>query len=368
MLECPMHFFLGANSPAGFVSFYDELTSQAGEGRLFVIKGGPGTGKSTLMRRMAEALSRREAEMEYIHCSSDPDSLDAVIFPRSGIAAADATPPHVIEPQCPGACETVVSLCGCWDEELLQERRQEITSLCRQNSLCHQQCVRFLSAAHSLLSDNMSIAVNCLDTRKIAKTAAGIVARECRRRKRGPSVEKKRLLTAVTPKGNIGFPETVAALCPRLYYIKDPYGAASGMLLASIRSLLMEYGLTLYTCFCPLSPRQKIDHILVPELGLAFVTACKALPPEKLPEPYRVVSFTRFTDMEQLAVRKQRLRFNRRAAEELLEAAVRSLRRAKSIHDLIEREYGAAMDFEAVEKAARTAIARAEMWQDGRLE
>lgn len=367
MLEHPMHFFLGANSPAGFVSFYDEMTNQAENGRLFVVKGGPGTGKSTLMHRTAAALSQKEKNFEYIHCSSDPDSLDAVIFPKSGIMMADATPPHVIEPRYPGACETVVNLCACWDEEHLQSRRPEILALCKQNALCHQQCVRFLSAAQSLLADNRSTAINCLDTRKVAKTAVGIVARECRRRKRGSSVEKKRLLSAITPKGNLGFPETVAAMCPRMYLIKDPYGAASSLLLAAIRSQLMEYGLTIYTCFCPLSPHQKIDHILVPELGLAFVTAGKAFPVEQLPEPYRVISFTRFTDMEQLAARKQRLRFNRRAAEELLDAAVRTLRRAKSLHDLIEKEYGAAMDYSQLEGVQDVVLQQASFWQDEKL-
>lgn len=367
MLEHPMHFFLGANTPSGFVSFYDEITNQIETGRLFVIKGGPGTGKSTLMHRTAAALSENEKNFEYIHCSSDPDSLDAILFPKSGIMMADATPPHVIEPQYPGACETVVNLCSCWDEEMLQSRRAEVLALCKQNSLCHQQCVRFLNAANSLLADNRSIAVNCLDTRKVAKTAVGIVSRECRRRKRGNSVEKKRLLSAITPKGNLGFPETIAAMCPRMYLIKDPYGAASSLLLAAIRSQLMEYGLTIYTCFCPLSPYQKIDHILVPELGLAFVTAGKAFPTEQLPEPYRVISFTRFTNMEQLAAKKQRLRFNRRAAEELLDAAVRSLRRAKSLHDLIEKEYGSAMNFAKLEDIWETTIRQADIWQKEKL-
>ena len=94
MPEQPMHFFLGANSPAGFVSFYDEITAQAENGRLFVVKGGPGTGKSTLMRRTAAALSQREKCFEYIHCSSDPDSLDAVVFPALNTAIVDGTAPH----------------------------------------------------------------------------------------------------------------------------------------------------------------------------------------------------------------------------------------------------------------------------------
>ncbi len=344
-LDHQLHFFLGANSPIGFVSFYDEITSKSDTYRSFVIKGGPGTGKSSLMRRVDGEFSPEEDYPEAIHCSSDPDSLDAVILPNAKVTMADATPPHVIEPQYPGAYESVVNLCSCWDEDYLQAHRTEIIALCKQNSACHQQCVRFLSAAHSLLYDNYVLALNCVNTQKIAKTAAGIVSRECHRKKTGTAVEKKRLLSAITPKGNLCFTETIRTLCPRIYLIKDPYGAASNHLLTAIRSLLLEYDVTLYTCFCPLNPYSKIDHILIPELGLGFVTAGRSVPAESLPDPYRVVSFTRFTDMEQLGKRKQRLHFNRRAAGEILDAAVRSLKRAKILHDAIEKWYTAAMDF-----------------------
>ncbi len=363
-LEQQLHFFLGANTPIGFVSFYDEITSKSDDYKSFVIKGGPGTGKSSLMKKVLEKYGPSEPFPEAIHCSSDPDSLDAVILPETKITIEDATPPHVIEPQYPGAYESVVNLCSCWDEEVLQARRKEIIALCRQNSACHQQCVRFLNAAHSLLYDNYSMALSCLNTRKIAKTASGIVSRECRRKKDGSAVEKKRLLSAITPKGNICFTETIKALCPRIYVIKDPYGAASNLLLTALRSLFLEYDVTLYTCFCPLSPYSKIDHLLIPELGLGFVTAGRSLPLESLPEPYRVISFTRFTDMEQLSRRKQRLHFNRRAASEILDAAVRSLKRAKSIHDAIEKHYTAAMDFDKVNSLRNETLSAIGKWKE----
>ena len=359
-----LHFFMGTNTAVGFVSFYDEIASQNDTYRTFLIKDGPGTGKSSLLRKISREFSPAEDLPEEIHCASDPDSLDALLLPEAKVALADATPPHVIEPQYPGACETVVDLGSCWNEDLLQSRRPEIIALSRQNAACHQQCVRFLSAARSLLCDNYAIAIGCLNTRKIAKTAAGIVSRECRRKKDGSSVEKKRFLSAVTPKGILCFPETICALCPRIYLLKDPYGAASNLLLTALRSLFLEYDVTLYTCFSPLSPYGKIDHLLIPELGLGFVTAGHGVPPESLPEPYRVISFTRFTDMEQLARRKQRLRFNRRAAGEILDAAVRSLKRAKAIHDAMETHYTAAMDFRKSDVlSARTAEA-IRRWKD----
>lgn len=90
----PLHFFLGANTPQGFVSRFDQLADPKEGWREFVIKGGPGTGKSTLMRKIAEELQPRVEHMELIHCSSDADSLDGVIFHDLKAAIADGTPPH----------------------------------------------------------------------------------------------------------------------------------------------------------------------------------------------------------------------------------------------------------------------------------
>ncbi len=74
------HFFLGANSAEGFYGLYDQLL----DARLYdliILKGTPGCGKSTFMRRVAAALEERGLETVYIHCSGDPESLDGVISP-----------------------------------------------------------------------------------------------------------------------------------------------------------------------------------------------------------------------------------------------------------------------------------------------
>lgn len=90
----PLHFFLGANTPQGFVSRFDQLADPGDGWREFVIKGGPGTGKSTLMRRIAGEFEPRAERMELIHCSSDAESLDGVIIHDLKVAIADGTPPQ----------------------------------------------------------------------------------------------------------------------------------------------------------------------------------------------------------------------------------------------------------------------------------
>ena len=98
MASFEVQYFLGANSPTGFYSLYDQMIDRAKARRLYILKGGPGCGKSTLMRRVAERAKAAGQEVEYILCSGDPDSLDAVILPGMEIAVADGTAPHGTAP------------------------------------------------------------------------------------------------------------------------------------------------------------------------------------------------------------------------------------------------------------------------------
>ena len=48
-------FFLGSNSPSGFYSLYDDLADPERD-FLYIIKGGPGCGKSSFMRAVARRV------------------------------------------------------------------------------------------------------------------------------------------------------------------------------------------------------------------------------------------------------------------------------------------------------------------------
>ena len=50
-----IRYFLGANSPQGFYSLYSELLPPETASAVYILKGGPGCGKSTLMGRVAKA-------------------------------------------------------------------------------------------------------------------------------------------------------------------------------------------------------------------------------------------------------------------------------------------------------------------------
>ena len=78
-------FFLGANSPCGFFSRFDNLYEPENGYFCYILKGGPGSGKSSLMKKVASETINKGLEVELIYCPSDPNSLDAVIIPEKKI-------------------------------------------------------------------------------------------------------------------------------------------------------------------------------------------------------------------------------------------------------------------------------------------
>lgn len=90
------HMFPGGNTSLGFYSYYKYILPQEEASKIFIIKGGPGVGKSTFMKKVAKEMEKMGYDLEYMHCSSDPNSLDGLVIPAIKVALMDGTSPHVV--------------------------------------------------------------------------------------------------------------------------------------------------------------------------------------------------------------------------------------------------------------------------------
>ena len=266
-------FFLGATTPAGFKGYFEPLRREPGM-QMVLIKSGPGCGKSTLMKQLARRAIQQGEPVECIHCASDPDSFDGVIFVRQRRAIVDATAPHTIEPDAPGADEVVLSLYHTIQADALRPHAEEVKALFARNAALRARAARYVASAGSLL----------LDSRRAEACSANF--------------EKVR--------------RYVKRLCTRLL--------------------------------------PRTENTAREELRLAFLTDNR-WHPVQLPG-MQAVRCTRFLDRENLAGYRARLRFNERAAAELLEQATALMAQAKSCHDELETYYRTTVDFAQVDEAA----------------
>ena len=118
------HFFLAANSAGGFYSAFNKNYSIT-DWNAYIIKGGPGTGKSGVMKKFLKVASDLKKQVVLCPCSSDPKSLDAVILPEDKIIILDGTAPHVVEPTLPGVCEQIINTGSFWSRKILLKNKSK---------------------------------------------------------------------------------------------------------------------------------------------------------------------------------------------------------------------------------------------------
>lgn len=351
MSDAPrIQYFLGANSPGGFYSLYPELLPPHAARAIYILKGGPGCGKSTLMKQVAARLEESGLAVEYILCSGDPDSLDAVVFPQVGAAIVDGTAPHVVEPKYPGAVERYVNLGDCYDSAALYPLRETIMDCMAGYKGCYQRAYRCLDAAAELAQDARTLLITDELGERMARRAKGILSRELPRvQSDAPGRVRQRFLGAVSHKGLLCLQDTALAQCSRVYELSDQYGLAHELLLHLLAGVTAA-GYDVVACPDPMAP-DRLAHLLAPELGLAFLTSTAALPFRG--KPYRRLRLESMVEEGLLRRNRARLRFSRKVSAALVEEAVASLSQAKAMHDDLEAIYNPHVDFDRVNDFAR---------------
>ncbi len=348
----PIEFYLGANSAAGFVSLFSELYNENSRNAV-ILKGGPGTGKSTLMKKIAAAAAERgDDTVEYIHCSSDPDSLDAVIFDDGKCCIADGTAPHTLDPKWPGAVDQIINLGDCWDKAKLVENKEKIVEICKRKTKLYEMAYKFIGTANIAMKENFSLIEPLIRKEKLQLMVDRLVESELPR-VGAEGKEKRRLLSGITPNGVFGYFDTVEALCRRVYVFEDEHGIAP-IAMARLRDAAVRMGYTVYGCYCPVEPLEKLEHLLIPSLSLGFVTANEWHRYEG--ESVKTVNMRNYLTTAELKNCRARLAFNNRSVKELLEEAVLKLSQAKELHGMLEKYYVDAMDFAGVEQRGQEAM------------
>ncbi|MFJ7934239.1 hypothetical protein [Sporosarcina sp. NPDC096371] len=104
------HRLIGSLTSGGAQDFIPSITK--GLERRMLIKGLPGTGKSTLMKSIGAEAERRGFDVLYGWCGLDPNGVDLVQIPELSMCIFDSTLPHVYDVERPGdEILDLVSMC-----------------------------------------------------------------------------------------------------------------------------------------------------------------------------------------------------------------------------------------------------------------
>lgn len=349
------HFFLGANSGQGFQNLFNRFCDPEDHYDLVVLKGGPGSGKSTMMRTIGKAVEEKGEQVEFLYCSGDPDSLDGVHIPRIRTAIVDGTAPHIIEPKYPAAVDRYVNLGQFYDIDAAKRSRADIVRFTQAGSAAYRRAYRAFGAARQMNDGAASLVSDGLDATKLLRRTDGIIGRELRGKGSG-SRDDYRFLGSLTCQGPVWRFDSVQTLCPKVYVLQDAYGLAAPML-QRLHGAASARGFQAVVCPDP-EHTDRIQHLLLPELKLAFVTSRDGM--AYTGPSYRRIRLDAMVDAAHYKRFKARLRFSAKVSDALRGEGLDALREAKAAHDQLEAVYRPYMNFEGVNQLVQEELARIE--------
>lgn len=324
-MERTKHLFAGSNTAEGFYGYYPQLMQSAK--RTVIIKGGPGVGKSTLMKKVGGHYEKEGLEVHYFHCSGDPDSMDAVYVPEKGYLMVDGTAPHVLDPVCPGAADGILNLGVCLNEKLLSEQHEEVAGVFAEVSRTYARAYRCLKAAAVMRQDADAVYRCALEADKRRQLVNELLALV-------PDGEEGKeshgFLQAITWQGVVQYPSWLDSRV--MVSLQLPFGMDADDFLRPLLHLARQRKLEIRCWYDPLEGR-KLTHLQAGDT--LFTTAC--------PKGSRILS----PEMKQEEIIRfsSRLSFDRAVHDLCLHQAVEVLAEAKAGHDRLERYYIDAMDF-----------------------
>ena len=323
--------------PDGFISRFDQLMDDKDLRRMIILKGGPGVGKSTFMRRLHAALTQNGSCSTLYFCSGDPDSLDAVAIPEHGLLILDGTAPHIVDPKIPGARDSMINLGVCLNEEALRPRLAHVRTCMVDHAACSRHARAFMQSIRSLTQDNAASIAECMDLQRLRHITDALIAAALT--EHAPPAEQPKMRSvitdALTPKGELCL--LTDGQYPRVIRLARHFAMDLTPVLRALSATALRAGCDVWEHLSPLCPGSLL-HVSVPALGL-LVTTAENLTSEQ------TFDFSVCLPVGSLLRRECALEQTRGGIIRHTQHAVSAMAQAKQLHDELETFYVPNMDF-----------------------
>lgn len=330
--------FPGALTSSGFFHLHYNIIDED-RNMLYIIKGMPGGGKSSMMKEIGERAFKKGYDIEYHHCPSDPNSVDGVVINSLKIALVDGTSPHVIEPKYPGLTDKIIDLAQFIDGSSLKLYKDEIVAAKKRNKLAYDRAFSYFKSSkniHDLMEsernnninrNGINNLTNDLQERIFDGEVFGIEEFSF----------KNRFLfsAAYTPEGFVDYTATILDGIKNRYYLKGDSSTEKTKLFKCIinRANLLDYHIEIF--YNPMIP-SEICTVIIKELNTIISTSA-----EIKNYIYTLINLNEYLETKDLEDMK--------VYNMLISKGIDALSGAKDNHEILETSYKRCIDYEGID-------------------
>ena len=352
MVTNPVYFYVNSIGPEGVFSVCSECLSDTTETRAYFVRGGIGE-SSDFIRNVTASLEKEGLFCQRFLSFYGERYLDGAYFPDIDIYIFDG---NFVK------CPVTLPDCRHYTVDLgVAARKKElflnkilISQAMEEEKRFLKKAEKFLSTIKSIREDTLRLSRDAVNTDKIERFVSRFIKRELGTASSFTGREYFRMLTSFTSEG-ISFPEnTLVKMCPKLYCIDDKTGTVSGSIVSQIRESAMLCGFDVVSLLSPFNKNNRLEHIIVPEIGLGIITSNNFHRYEG--ECFKRISSTRFLDSEKMKKHKTRIGFNLNAERELSGQAFYLLDEARKCREEYSGIYSRSYDKEKIQSLEKETV------------
>ncbi|MGL4109698.1 PRK06851 family protein [Clostridium sp. LP20] len=348
------HLFPGGNTTKGFYSFYRYILSQEDANRIICLKGGPGTGKSSFMKKVSSHFSDLGYSIEHHHCSSDNESLDGIVIKELKVALLDGTSPHVVDPISPGAVDEILNLGVALDADSLAKNKKEIITINKEIGKNFKRAYKFLGAAKGVHEDWSSLNSESLNPYKLNSLISELNSKILTSAKAGFGSDRHLFSTAFTPNGVITYNMELSSNIDSLYVLKGGPGLGKSDVLKALGSEAQKNGYFVEYLHDPFIP-ERIENILIPEISTGVFTSNEISRLNYNGIEYDMKNLCNKTTLNS---KVSEIEFDKSQFDSLVNKALSCITNAHILHDDLESYYIDSMNFNLVDSLYDETLAK----------
>ncbi|HSH36391.1 ATP-binding protein [Schnuerera sp.] len=332
--------FPGGNTSQGFYSFHDNIIG-SNKNMLYILKGMPGGGKSSLMKYIAEKVLKEGYNVEYHHCPSDPESIDGIVIEELNIGIVDGTAPHIIDPVYPGLVDRLIDLGQFIDVRKLSDSKNQIINAKLNNKKAYGKAFAYFKAAkivHEIIEEGNKTGVDFNRVNMETKLLIDEIIDKKPNDIKVSFKERHLFSNANTPQGFVDYTEFILEGIQTIYYLQGEIGTGKSTLLNRLieECKIRGYHIEIYhNSTIP----EKIESLIIIDLNICITS-----------NKYGIKYADKKIDLNKYFDDRIKNSEDYNTYKLLIKKATDSLANASENHQILEKVYKPAVNYSGVNR------------------
>lgn len=332
--------FVSSFTNLGFRTFVPDLID--GIRKVFILKGAPGTGKSTFIRLVGEALSEQGYDIEYWVSSLDPVTPDGVYIPQLDAAVINGSLKIPVDPQYPQIREIMINL-GEYSEGIAAGDSRTVIELLDCIKASQEQTIRFVQA----ITEARQVIRHFNNSHLDMAAIQALINEICGRIMDHRTAERHYFARTITPDGMADYIDDLSRECQQRYIFKGGPGSGGSIIIAHLIKQARQKGYALEYYHCGMEYDQLV-MVIIRSLQVALIETDKV--DIEFRQGDKVVDMQKFLDIDNGDPFCLNSSETGRRCETLLLQAQQELVNVQKQTRLVKKYYCEAMDFERLDQ------------------